>query len=290
MVAVLLVSGLGSISALAAVRAKRPSGPVPGRYIVKLAPKANVGTMKLALDSGQKLERASALAVRPDLIGGENWSRFYVFTTADTSLTTSEEVFTHDIQPGALRRGSELFGKAHDLRHPGTAGQEELHDEAPRVDHPGGIGENDHAFLRGRAAGGKEAGAIRRLDGDNNDEQILKSGEAGVDIKIQSFYESPPAETVKVVVAIVDSGIDDEHPELQGRIWTNSDEVADDGVDNDHNGYIDDVYGYDISGDSLTIIYVVGDNDPADYEGHAYSGHRSGQRQHGRGGGHRSLG
>ncbi len=244
MVAVLLVSGLGSISALAAVRAKRPSGPVPGRYIVKLAPKANVGTMKLALDSGQKLERASALAVRPDLIGGENWSRFYVFTTADTSLTTSEVV--------------SMFG-AGNIEYVEPDYYLEFFDwpEDALFSHQWYLNNTGQSYY-----------AIRRLDGDNNDEQILKSGEAGVDIKIQSFYESPPAETVKVVVAIVDSGIDDEHPELQGRIWTNSDEVADDGVDNDHNGYIDDVYGYDISGDSLTIIYVVGDNDPADYEGH----------------------
>jgi len=48
-----------------------------------------------------------------------------------------------------------------------------------------------------------------------------------------------------VVVAILDTGIDSDHPDLVNQIWKNSDEVADDGIDNDKNGYIDDVNGWD---------------------------------------------
>ena len=48
-----------------------------------------------------------------------------------------------------------------------------------------------------------------------------------------------------VVVAIVDSGIDFNHPDLVDNIWTNSGEVPDNGNDDDGNGYIDDVHGYD---------------------------------------------
>lgn len=47
-----------------------------------------------------------------------------------------------------------------------------------------------------------------------------------------------------VVVAIIDSGIDISHYELNDNIWVNEDEIPDNGVDDDNNGYIDDRYGY----------------------------------------------
>lgn len=50
------------------------------------------------------------------------------------------------------------------------------------------------------------------------------------------------------VVAVVDSGVDPTHPELDTRIWTNPGEVADDGIDNDANGYRDDARGWDFVG------------------------------------------
>jgi subtilisin family serine protease len=51
-----------------------------------------------------------------------------------------------------------------------------------------------------------------------------------------------------VVVAIIDSGIDILHPDLQANIWTNPREVAGNGQDDDHNGYVDDVHGWDFIG------------------------------------------
>ncbi len=53
-----------------------------------------------------------------------------------------------------------------------------------------------------------------------------------------------------VVVAIIDSGIDLAHEELQDLLWKNSKEIAGDGLDNDQNGYIDDVHGYNFLGES----------------------------------------
>jgi subtilisin family serine protease len=50
-----------------------------------------------------------------------------------------------------------------------------------------------------------------------------------------------------VTVAIVDSGARLEHPDLAPNIWTNFDEVPGNGVDDDHNGYVDDVHGVDLS-------------------------------------------
>jgi subtilisin family serine protease len=52
----------------------------------------------------------------------------------------------------------------------------------------------------------------------------------------------PPARTV--VVAIIDSGVDIEHEDLDDNIWVNEDEIPGNGIDDDNNGYIDDVHGW----------------------------------------------
>jgi subtilisin family serine protease len=51
--------------------------------------------------------------------------------------------------------------------------------------------------------------------------------------------------SASVVVADIDTGVDYEHPDLATNMWTNPGEIAANGVDDDANGYIDDVYGID---------------------------------------------
>ncbi|MEE2639812.1 MAG: S8 family peptidase [Planctomycetota bacterium] len=62
-----------------------------------------------------------------------------------------------------------------------------------------------------------------------------------------------------VVVAVVDSGVDFNHRDLATQMWTNPDEIAGDGIDNDNNGFVDDVRGWDFASD---------DNTPNDENGH----------------------
>lgn len=54
----------------------------------------------------------------------------------------------------------------------------------------------------------------------------------------------------KVIVAVLDSGMDLKHEDLDGVLWTNKGERAGDGKDNDNNGYIDDIHGYNFLGES----------------------------------------
>jgi thermitase len=63
----------------------------------------------------------------------------------------------------------------------------------------------------------------------------------------------------EVPVAVLDSGIDFSNPDLAGNLWTNGAEVPDNRVDDDRNGFVDDVHGADT---------VNGDGDPADGLGH----------------------
>ena len=62
-----------------------------------------------------------------------------------------------------------------------------------------------------------------------------------------------------VVIGVIDSGIDYTHPDLAENIWTNPGEIAGNGIDDDDNGYIDDIHGWDFSS---------GDADPMDGHGH----------------------
>ncbi len=62
-----------------------------------------------------------------------------------------------------------------------------------------------------------------------------------------------------VVVGVIDTGIDYSHPDLQANMWTNPGEIPANGIDDDGNGYVDDVHGYD---------FVNNDGDPMDDHGH----------------------
>ena len=53
-----------------------------------------------------------------------------------------------------------------------------------------------------------------------------------------------------VIVAVLDSGIDLEHEDLDDVLWTNKGEKPGDGIDNDNNGYVDDIHGYNFLGES----------------------------------------
>ncbi len=52
----------------------------------------------------------------------------------------------------------------------------------------------------------------------------------------------------EVIVAVIDSGVDVNHEDLQGKVWKNSEEVPNNGIDDDENGYIDDVFGWNFIG------------------------------------------
>jgi subtilisin family serine protease len=70
--------------------------------------------------------------------------------------------------------------------------------------------------------------------------------DADADVSDAWSFTQGSAETV---IAIIDSGADLSHPDLLPNLWSNPDEIAGNGIDDDGNGYVDDIVGYDVLGD-----------------------------------------
>lgn len=69
----------------------------------------------------------------------------------------------------------------------------------------------------------------------------------------------PPGGNRDIIVAVIDTGVDYNHPDLAANMWTNSLETAGNGIDDDHNGYVDDVHGMDA---------ITNSGNPLDDHGH----------------------
>jgi len=102
----------------------------------------------------------------------------------------------------------------------------------------------------------------------NDTNYNIQWGLKKTDVNLAWAYEKG---STAVTVAVVDTGVDWDHPDLAANIWSNTDEIVN-GVDTDDNGYIDDIRGWDFT--SQTVCYAgddcdgVRDNNPMDFQGH----------------------
>lgn len=99
--------------------------------------------------------------------------------------------------------------------------------------------------------------------GLNNTGQTIQgqAGTPGSDIDATKAWDIERGSSNETTIAVIDSGIDLTHPNLSGRLWTNPGEIPNNGVDDDGNGYVDDVHGYNwagISSYSMSDAYSFG--------------------------------
>ena len=75
------------------------------------------------------------------------------------------------------------------------------------------------------------------------------TGYYGISIdKAYEFVKTKKLKSKTVIVAIIDSGVDTTHEDLKSVLWHNSNEIPGNGIDDDRNGYVDDVYGWNFLG------------------------------------------
>ena len=130
---------------------------------------------------------------------------------------------------------------------------------------PGTNEHNNHGMPSSGNMGGFPGGFRRMSSSDFSTDLLSELGSrpsfaqrikavTDVDIDAEQAWDVVGDQGRDVIIAVIDTGVDYTQEELTNAIWTNPGEVAGDGIDNDGNGYIDDVYGWDFYNDKSFSI------------------------------------
>ena len=110
-------------------------------------------------------------------------------------------------------------------------------------------------YIRHVSAAASSDPDFSKLWGLHNTGQTVNgvTGIVGADTRFAEAWPLARQNGPEVVVAVADTGLDPTHPDLAVNLWTNSGEIAGNGVDDDGNGRIDDVHGFDFTGNTGLI-------------------------------------
>ncbi len=182
------------------------------------------------------------------------------YETADALATGLEKIAADETitlyQPNYAYKASSLLAddalaaKQWALYNDGSFHMEEQRNEFPVFDMPFGDVKLPGQW-RAPDYFGQPGGTYRRYAYYGKNTSV--TAKEGIDINLQTAWERYSDSGKEVIVAMVDTGIDYTHEDLSGNLWTNRDEIAGNGVDDDANGYIDDVYGWNFYHNSNKI-------------------------------------
>lgn len=91
---------------------------------------------------------------------------------------------------------------------------------------------------------------------------VATSVKKGADINVVDVWSQLTAGDPSIIVAVVDEGVKYTHPDLQANMWVNPGEIPGNGIDDDNNGYVDDIHGYNFV-DNGPITWDKGYFDPS---------------------------
>lgn len=165
---------------------------------------------------------------------------------------------TEDSKAEKTMEGSEYFGHARQVTvMPFSQGTSYYEYQWGLKNKGNFVAKREKEVLTGAKTGPGESSIY--VNGGDTQSQPDKSeirSVAGADINIEAawnFYEQCGVRR-QVTVALIDTGVDISHPELSGSVWVNEDEIPGDGIDNDQNGYIDDIHGWNFYDDTGQIF------------------------------------
>lgn len=118
-----------------------------------------------------------------------------------------------------------------------------------------GVENSFEGWLGGRRPDSRDAGPSEETDGTT-------LSVAGIDINVTPAWHLYDNKQNKrqAIVALVDTGVDYSHEDLWNSVWVNAGEIPGDGIDNDQNGYIDDIYGWNFYSNNNRVFMGREDN------------------------------
>ena len=208
--------------------------------------KAGAGGRRLA----RRLEGTHGAKVKQfDRLGGLAYAEFknssqqnycQIFSDLQKDPTVEfveEDQIWHAIEGGGFQAESELFPPKTPVEQPRLGGR--MH-------------------RRPRCADSCESTSSHPNDEDYSQLWGMHQ-DSDVDIDAPEAWAIHKGLSGRVIVAVIDTGVDYNHEDLRNQMWRNPGEIAGDGIDNDGNGFVDDVFGYDFASDH---------GDPMDTNGH----------------------